>query len=94
MLLAFQARETDGVPGESAPAEGSTKGSAKSSTESGRCPEPAPGQGVPGVAEGPAAGKAPVRTQDPGSAEKGGIPCPASTAASVGAGGRDPAGGP
>ncbi|XP_036308509.1 chloride channel CLIC-like protein 1 isoform X1 [Pipistrellus kuhlii] len=82
---ARSARETEGAPGESAPAQGST--------ESSRSPEPGPGQGAPGMAEGPAAGKAPLRTQDTGSPEEGGTPHPASTA-TVGAGGRDPAGGP
>ncbi|XP_070252678.1 chloride channel CLIC-like protein 1 isoform X2 [Myotis yumanensis] len=88
------ARETDGAPERSAPREEAHPGrKAEGSTESSRRPEPGSGQGAPGVVEDPAAGKAPLRTQDEGSPEEGGTPRPVSTAVAE-AGGRDPAGGP
>ncbi|XP_054568217.1 chloride channel CLIC-like protein 1 [Eptesicus fuscus] len=92
---ARSAGETDGAPGGRAPAAGGT--------ESSRRPEPGSGQGPPGAAERPAAAKAPLRPQDAGSPEEGGVPRPAGTAGGVpcpagttveGAGGRDPASGP
>ncbi|XP_005860143.2 PREDICTED: chloride channel CLIC-like protein 1 isoform X2 [Myotis brandtii] len=89
-----QAGETDGAPEGSAPREEAHPGrKAEGSTESSRRPEPGSGQGAPVVAEDPAAGKAPLRTQDEGSPEEGGTPRPASTFIAE-AGGRDPAGGP
>ncbi|XP_059529423.1 chloride channel CLIC-like protein 1 isoform X2 [Myotis daubentonii] len=94
MALAVVARETDGAPEGSAPREEAhPRRKAEGSTESSRRPEPGSGQGAPGGAEDPAAGKAPLRTQDEGSPPEGGTPRPVSTAVAE-AGGRDPAGGP
>nr|KAF6290432.1 chloride channel CLIC like 1 [Myotis myotis] len=88
------ARETDGAPEGSAPREEAhPRRKAEGSTESSQRPEPGSGQGAPGVAEDPAAGKAPLRTQDEGSPEEGGTPHPASTSIPE-AGGRDPASSP